>query len=171
MSGYESDDNVHPNYATIEEILRTLEKSQPLFSDDTATSKPVCVGVQPRAACEHTCDDRECGVKSEYCDCDSEEFLSCQENRSDSDSDDSEEVICTNCLPACAGEELLGPLGASTMAISPCGDCLASDDEARGDFVKAVSVCDEIAKELNGCLLYTSPSPRDLSTSRMPSSA
>ena len=24
---------------------------------------------------------------------------------------------------------------------------------------------------LNGCLLYTSPSPRDLSTSRMPSSA
>ena len=26
-------------------------------------------------------------------------------------------------------------------------------------------------KELKGCLLYTSPSPRDLSTSRMPSSA
>ena len=25
--------------------------------------------------------------------------------------------------------------------------------------------------ELKGCLLYTSPSPRDLSTSRMPSSA
>ena len=25
--------------------------------------------------------------------------------------------------------------------------------------------------ELDGCLLYTSPSPRDLSTSRMPSSA
>ena len=25
--------------------------------------------------------------------------------------------------------------------------------------------------ELTGCLLYTSPSPRDLSTSRMPSSA
>ena len=25
--------------------------------------------------------------------------------------------------------------------------------------------------DLNGCLLYTSPSPRDLSTSRMPSSA
>ena len=30
----------------------------------------------------------------------------------------------------------------------------------------------EVDKELpNGCLLYTSPSPRDLSTSRMPSSA
>ena len=25
--------------------------------------------------------------------------------------------------------------------------------------------------DVNGCLLYTSPSPRDLSTSRMPSSA
>ena len=29
----------------------------------------------------------------------------------------------------------------------------------------------EIANITKGCLLYTSPSPRDLSTSRMPSSA
>ena len=29
----------------------------------------------------------------------------------------------------------------------------------------------EALAELKGCLLYTSPSPRDLSTSRMPSSA
>ena len=29
----------------------------------------------------------------------------------------------------------------------------------------------EIANRIYGCLLYTSPSPRDLSTSRMPSSA
>ena len=29
----------------------------------------------------------------------------------------------------------------------------------------------EYSFELKGCLLYTSPSPRDLSTSRMPSSA
>ena len=28
-----------------------------------------------------------------------------------------------------------------------------------------------VISHLNGCLLYTSPSPRDLSTSRMPSSA
>ena len=28
-----------------------------------------------------------------------------------------------------------------------------------------------LIKQLNSCLLYTSPSPRDLSTSRMPSSA
>ena len=29
----------------------------------------------------------------------------------------------------------------------------------------------QINKKFNNCLLYTSPSPRDLSTSRMPSSA
>ena len=39
----------------------------------------------------------------------------------------------------------------------------------------ALKLADEGAKvvvnDLGGCLLYTSPSPRDLSTSRMPSSA
>ena len=30
---------------------------------------------------------------------------------------------------------------------------------------------DDASNKLIGCLLYTSPSPRDLSTSRMPSSA
>ena len=30
---------------------------------------------------------------------------------------------------------------------------------------------DQMVLNANGCLLYTSPSPRDLSTSRMPSSA
>ena len=40
------------------------------------------------------------------------------------------------------------------------------------DLDKLVSVGDAISKILNRpCLLYTSPSPRDLSTSRMPSSA
>ena len=34
-----------------------------------------------------------------------------------------------------------------------------------------LSVFMENAGRANGCLLYTSPSPRDLSTSRMPSSA
>ena len=33
------------------------------------------------------------------------------------------------------------------------------------------SELDEFEEELSSCLLYTSPSPRDLSTSRMPSSA
>ena len=31
--------------------------------------------------------------------------------------------------------------------------------------------CTEAGMPIQGCLLYTSPSPRDLSTSRMPSSA
>ena len=31
--------------------------------------------------------------------------------------------------------------------------------------------CDGCQSNVKGCLLYTSPSPRDLSTSRMPSSA
>ena len=30
---------------------------------------------------------------------------------------------------------------------------------------------DRVAEHISDCLLYTSPSPRDLSTSRMPSSA
>ena len=34
-----------------------------------------------------------------------------------------------------------------------------------------VKIPDEEVKNLKTCLLYTSPSPRDLSTSRMPSSA
>ena len=38
-----------------------------------------------------------------------------------------------------------------------------------GEVVTAVN--DQGHKEYGGCLLYTSPSPRDLSTSRMPSSA
>ena len=32
-------------------------------------------------------------------------------------------------------------------------------------------VVDDFVKDYKACLLYTSPSPRDLSTSRMPSSA
>ena len=38
---------------------------------------------------------------------------------------------------------------------------------------KLTKMCEDLKKEVNdrGCLLYTSPSPRDLSTSRMPSSA
>ena len=36
---------------------------------------------------------------------------------------------------------------------------------------KKYSVHDEENKYKNGCLLYTSPSPRDPKTSRMPSSA
>ena len=37
--------------------------------------------------------------------------------------------------------------------------------------MKATGICHTDEFTLSGCLLYTSPSPRDLSTSRMPSSA
>ena len=48
----------------------------------------------------------------------------------------------------------------------------------RDEQISELDLCDEMSEELKeeirlaeGCLLYTSPSPRDLSTSRMPSSA
>ena len=40
-----------------------------------------------------------------------------------------------------------------------------------GDVAMIDNVVSLTGTELNDCLLYTSPSPRDLSTSRMPSSA
>ena len=53
---------------------------------------------------------------------------------------------------------MAGLLGAETVMIT----CLGSD-------IFAESTIENYKN--NGCLLYTSPSPRDLSTSRMPSSA
>ena len=41
-------------------------------------------------------------------------------------------------------------------------------DGAMGTMIQAYNLKEE---DFRGCLLYTSPSPRDLSTSRMPSSA
>ena len=47
-----------------------------------------------------------------------------------------------------------------------------SDRAELSIFVRYVdSDTHKISEEFLGCLLYTSPSPRDLSTSRMPSSA
>ena len=68
----------------------------------------------------------------------------------------------------------LGPAGTFTEA------ALEQVAEARGQDWRAVhNVGEALADVLEGrsdaamiaCLLYTSPSPRDLSTSRMPSSA
>ena len=44
----------------------------------------------------------------------------------------------------------------------------AHDDDARA---RAEDVANDVLGRWSRCLLYTSPSPRDLSTSRMPSSA
>ena len=42
---------------------------------------------------------------------------------------------------------------------------------AMGSFPSFCALCEPLIAMLRYCLLYTSPSPRDLSTSRMPSSA
>ena len=48
---------------------------------------------------------------------------------------------------------------------------LASDVESREQVGRDRLVAAEMAVRLNDCLLYTSPSPRDATLSRMPSSA
>ena len=47
----------------------------------------------------------------------------------------------------------------------------AKDGDPEGYIVQAMMQADGKGRHGNVCLLYTSPSPRDLSTSRMPSSA
>ena len=43
--------------------------------------------------------------------------------------------------------------------------------KAAGDSDAVLAIAKEAGHSISTCLLYTSPSPRDLSTSRMPSSA
>ena len=65
-------------------------------------------------------------------------------------------------------------LNCSVALATPEGDCVARRDEAgeRHQHAERLHVLiDEVLRETGTCLLYTSPSPRDLSTSRMPSSA
>ena len=50
------------------------------------------------------------------------------------------------------------------------GDLLTARIEKTGHVLAARKIVRDTAKDI-ACLLYTSPSPRDLSTSRMPSSA
>ena len=63
--------------------------------------------------------------------------------------------FCSGVLPQCTHLEELS---------------LSSNDNLEEDIVELVGKLPPTLKYLN-CLLYTSPSPRDLSTSRMPSSA
>ena len=51
-------------------------------------------------------------------------------------------------------------------------DSVIARDPEQPEFHQAVEeVLESLAPVIKACLLYTSPSPRDLSTSRMPSSA
>ena len=55
---------------------------------------------------------------------------------------------------------------------SPSGDIAAAIDSSFGSFDELKAALHKAAMtQFGSCLLYTSPSPRDLSTSRMPSSA
>ena len=49
--------------------------------------------------------------------------------------------------------------------------CIEMTDESVLRWVHEVLQCGSLNERKKSCLLYTSPSPRDLSTSRMPSSA
>ena len=55
------------------------------------------------------------------------------------------------------------------VVIDSLGVGEAPDAKQYGD--KGVNTLGNVAKHVQGCLLYTSPSPRDISGSRMPSSA
>ena len=48
---------------------------------------------------------------------------------------------------------------------------LAAELGKKSEAVQVATLLTVIGEEARDCLLYTSPSPRDLSTSRMPSSA
>ena len=61
---------------------------------------------------------------------------------------------------------------AVTVAVFADGDQADAAKDAGAEYVGMDDLAEKFTKEeVNVCLLYTSPSPRDLSTSRMPSSA
>ena len=74
---------------------------------------------------------------------------------------------------------LTGAIDSSATSVAYNGDLLSVEEEDALDAGAIIEIGQElmICTDLNAvantitCLLYTSPSPRDLSTSRMPSSA
>ena len=83
----------------------------------------------------------------------------------------------------CALGEANGTATINRNKFTPSSSLLPMEELHRQEFPQTVETypeeisirrLDEVAKEIelnDPCLLYTSPSPRDLSTSRMPSSA
>ena len=69
------------------------------------------------------------------------------------------------------GQELSSQLLQILSESSGDGDMAEHIDRWDGGDVVLITYADTIGEEGVPCLLYTSPSPRDLSTSRMPSSA
>ena len=58
-----------------------------------------------------------------------------------------------------------------TLRAAAAAYCLFDPKQRALHLAAEVGISDEGCQHLRRCLLYTSPSPRDLSTSRMPSSA
>ena len=70
-----------------------------------------------------------------------------------------------------AESSLFGNTFAGAMVVEVIVRDPARDETDERQSEPTVEVNNEILRMVQGCLLYTSPSPRDLSTSRMPSSA
>ena len=60
---------------------------------------------------------------------------------------------------------------ASGIGRALCEEFFASEVQSIVCVDMNIEGAEETAKNVNGCLLYTSPSPRDATLSRMPSSA
>ena len=87
----------------------------------------------------------------------------CGSNSWDTDSARGE-TICSEC-GFVAAENMIDP-GAEWTNHS------TGEDRSRVGAPTSLTISDKgLSTEISSCLLYTSPSPRDLSTSRMPSSA
>ena len=115
----------------------------------------ICNG--PGAIYECGCSD----IPEGDCDCDGNQLDALGVCGGDCEADADADGICDDVDP-CVGELDECGICNGPGAIYECGCCDIPD----GD-------CDRDGNQLDavGCLLYTSPSPRDLSTSRMPSSA
>eukprot|EP00826_Nyctotherus_ovalis_P021401 TRINITY_DN16902_c0_g1_i1.p1 TRINITY_DN16902_c0_g1~~TRINITY_DN16902_c0_g1_i1.p1 ORF type:complete len:191 (-),score=53.64 TRINITY_DN16902_c0_g1_i1:1-573(-) len=82
------------------------------------------------------------------------------------------DVLLLNSLRTCLFNCITKAISIDSFLLSIKNDGICSEDRAVRE--KASELLVYLAKEcpqLLSCLLYTSPSPRDLSTSRMPSSA
>ena len=64
-------------------------------------------------------------------------------------------------------------ISATMMMVTGCKDTTKnSEDTAKSNDVQSIETSVELPQNMtDGCLLYTSPSPRDFVLSRMPSSA
>ena len=87
-----------------------------------------------------------------------------ESNKQDRTDDTSRETVHSACLAKASGlSKIVGLDAANVEPIEYTRGSFDSDGAVDTDSMDCVGT--------GGCLLYTSPSPRDLSTSRMPSSA